>query len=104
MNKTPSFKTRTFSRDTLLEILYGDSEEGAVVLDEISGTSRWSVHHHLVFDFEGKLYSTTYSVGATEQQDERPWEYDGDQIECTQMRTIQRLTTDYEAIPSDETD
>lgn len=28
---------------------------------------------------------TTYSVGATEMQEERPWEFDGDEIVCTEV-------------------
>lgn len=32
----------------------------------------------------GKFYQITYSEGATELQDERPWEYD-DEITCTEV-------------------
>jgi len=46
--------------------------------DEIIDTSRWSVHHSIVFEDGGKFYQTSYSVGATEQQCEAPWEYEDD--------------------------
>ena len=54
------------------------------ILDKIIDTSRWSIIHEIVFEDNGKFYSTTYSEGATEMQDERPWEYDSI-IECTEV-------------------
>ena len=57
-----------------------------MVQSELVDTSRWSNIHEVVYkDLDsGKFYSSTYSVGATECQDERPWEYD-DEIECTEV-------------------
>lgn len=54
------------------------------ILDEIEDTSRWSVHHRIVFEYDGKFYETYYSEGATEMQDERPWEYD-EEVECDEV-------------------
>lgn len=54
------------------------------VLDKITDTSRWSVHHEIVFLHDGKFYETHYSEGATESQDESPWEYD-DEVECYEV-------------------
>jgi hypothetical protein len=54
------------------------------ILDEITDTSRWSVHHRIIFAYRGRFYETNYSVGATEMQDESPWEYD-DQVECIEV-------------------
>lgn len=42
----------------------------------ITGNTRWSIYHEVVFPWKGKYYKTSYSEGATEQQDERPFEYD----------------------------
>ena len=44
--------------------------------DKLIGTSRWSIQHEIIFQFEEKFYRTWYQVGATEYQDESPWEYD----------------------------
>lgn len=77
-------KTKYFSKDFLLhEVLDAENK----VEDEIVDTSRWSVIHYLVFrDPEsGNYYATTYSVGATEQQDEAPFEFDPDEIKCQQV-------------------
>ena len=56
----------------------------SAIKDEVTGTSRWSIFHDIVFEYEGKFYQTSYSVGATECQDESPWE-DEDEIECTEV-------------------
>ncbi|MCM3387228.1 hypothetical protein M3649_03665 [Ureibacillus chungkukjangi] len=56
----------------------------SAILDEIEETSRWSVHHRIVFAHDGKFYEAYYSEGATEMQDERPWEYD-EEVECDEV-------------------
>ncbi|KXZ22393.1 hypothetical protein P4T89_12745 [Bacillus nakamurai] len=54
------------------------------ILEEITGISRWSVNYRIVFPYQGRFYETFYSRGATEIQDESPWEYD-DQVECYEV-------------------
>jgi hypothetical protein len=56
----------------------------SAIVNEITDTSRWSIHHKIVFEHEGKFYQTHYSEGATEIQDERPWEYDED-VDCIEV-------------------
>ncbi|HBN95102.1 MAG TPA: hypothetical protein DDZ66_02285 [Firmicutes bacterium] len=56
----------------------------AALEDKIIDNSRWSIHHEIIFEYEGKFYKTYYSVGATESQDERPWEYE-DEVDCTEV-------------------
>lgn len=75
-------KVKVFSRDYLVNECelpwYG------AVVDRIIDTTRWSIVHEIVFEDNGKFYMTTYSEGATECQDERPWEYD-DEVKCTEV-------------------
>lgn len=52
--------------------------------NEITDTSRWSIHHEIVFAHDGKFYRTWYSEGATEQQCESPWEYQ-ENVECYEV-------------------
>lgn len=85
---------RIFDRETLLSKLCGKD----CVRDLILDTSRWSVYHELIFRHENKLYVTTYSCGATELQDESPWEYDGDEIECAEVEEYERTVIDYREI------
>ena len=72
---------KKFSKDYLrneLDLPYG------AILDKIIDTTRWSIRHEIVFEDNGKFYQTTYSEGATECQDERPWEYK-DEVECYEV-------------------
>ena len=82
------------SRDKALDILYGN-EGGEVILDEIVDTSRWSVHHDLVVKIDGKFYSAEYSVGATEYQNESPWQNENEvefvEVEPKEVTTIKYI-------------
>lgn len=56
----------------------------SAVKDDIVDTSRWSIHHEIIFAHDGKYYRTYYSEGATEMQFEIPWEYETE-VECTEV-------------------
>lgn len=75
-------RTKVFSKDYLVNEL--DLPRYNTIFDRIVDTTRWSIIHEIVFEDNEKFYMTTYSEGATECQDERPWEYD-DKIECTEV-------------------
>lgn len=62
------------------------------IRDVITDTSRWSIHHEIVFEDNGKFYKTGYSVGATENQDESPWEYDSE-VSCieVELKEVKKL-------------
>lgn len=94
--------TRKFPKADLLEVLdlsVGETHEGySLVETKMIGTRRWSIDHAMVFGFEDKFWRANYSVGATEQQDEGPWEYDGDEIECVQVAPRPVTTVIYEPV------
>ena len=75
-------RTKVFSKDYLMDEL--DLPYENTIVDRIVYTTRWSIIHEIVFEDNGKFYMTTYSEGATEIQDERPWEYD-DEIKCIEV-------------------
>lgn len=83
-----------FTKEFLRESLYGDT----TVQDTITDHSRWSVGHERIFKHEGKLYRTWYSVGATENQDESPYEYADNEIECPEVIAVTRTVTVYEPL------
>ena len=83
-----------FSKQFLIDSL----DENETILDEIVDHSRWTVEHRRIFKHEGKLYETFYSVGATEQQDESPYEYADARIECDEVVPVQKPITVYEKI------
>ena len=70
-------------------------EEGETISDTIVGHRRWSVDYERIFRHEGRFFKTTYSVGATEGQDERPYEYDPDEIECPEVFPTEVITIVY---------
>lgn len=63
--------------DEARDILSEDNEDFRIIKDEIIETSRWSILHYLTVQriSDGKFFGSAYSEGATEQQDESPWEY-----------------------------
>jgi len=50
----------------------------------------------MVFETEGKFYETFYSVGATESQEERAYEYEPDDIECKEVFPVEKTIIVYE--------
>lgn len=95
---------KLFSKEDLKGMLYGDIDLD--VYDVISNdidivdTFRWSIIHEMIFTTvkDGKFYRTTYSVGATECQDESPYEYAPDMIECEEVIPKEITTTIYVAV------
>jgi hypothetical protein len=79
------------------DLAYGDYDEELfeVVYDKIVDTSRWSVISEMVFKNGGMFYKTSYSTGATESQDESPYEYDGDMIEVKEVFPKEEVITVY---------
>jgi len=80
---------KIFSKDYLrneLDLPY------SAIKNDIIDNSRWSIYHEIIFKDGDKFYRTSYSVGATECQDESPWEYD-DEIECTEVELKQVMVT-----------
>lgn len=70
---------------------------GGVVEDRIIDTSRWSTIHELIFTYQGKHYQSTYSCGATEMQDEGPWEYEKE-VECTEVQQVEKIVKVWEVV------
>ncbi len=79
--------SKSFPKELLQGMSWGDCEEGYTILEtQQTGTSRWSIHYTQIFSApDGNLYKTGFSRGATEMQDESPYEYAGDMIECEQV-------------------
>ena len=87
--------TRTFKRDFLIDVISDDAEDVKVIKDEVYETTRWSILSELIFKFEDKFCRNCYSRGATEQQCESPWEYDGEDIECTEVKPVEVTAVEY---------
>lgn len=96
-----------FSKDILRSIVYGYPEGDVTedlldffekVEETLVDTTRWSLLYELVFKFSGKYYKTSYSVGATECQDESPFEYDPDMIECAEVEPVEVTVVQYREV------
>lgn len=63
-------------------------------------TTRWShVHERVYWDLDSdKYWRTTYQTGATECQDESPYEYDGDEIEFDEVVPVETKKTIYTVV------
>lgn len=59
------------------EIIWGDYPDFKVIQDKIVDNRRWSIDHHIVVQriSDGKYFADCYSRGATESQEESPYEY-----------------------------
>jgi len=90
-----------FARDELREVIWNDSEILKRVRDELVYTTRWATVHDLIFEYNGKFYQTEYRRGATECQDEQPFEYDGDSegmIECREVEPYEKTIIEYRIV------
>ena len=78
------------------EIILGDSTEYRVIVDEIVENSRWSIIHEIVVQRknDNKFFKGSYSIGATECQDEKPYEYEPAQF--VEVVPVQKTITVYE--------
>ena len=78
-----------FTRKFLQNLACEDHDPIIVELikDEICDHTRWSVGHDVIFKVlaTNKFYSTYYSRGATEYQDESPYECEPAEIECAEV-------------------
>ena len=94
--------TKKFPAKELLDLgLPGDHdpEEVTVISDTITGHRRWSVDHALIFRLPdqppGEAWMVDYSVGATESQDEGPWEGETE-VKATLVREVEKLVKVWE--------
>ena len=92
--------TKQFAKTDLQELLWGECDTLTKVRNEMYDTSRWSIWYEIIFkeNETGKLYQTTYSRGATECQDEQPWEYDGDLIDCHEVEAFEKTIIEYRVV------
>jgi len=89
------FASRKFKKEWLRELLWDDIDDAELVSDIIDDHRRWSVGHTIIFMFDGKFYKTSYSVGATEYQDEQPFEYCDDEIDCVEVEPVKVTAIEY---------
>jgi len=77
-------------------IVYGDDPNFKEILEEIEDTSRWSIHYRIIVRrlSDGKLFESGFRRGATESQDESPYEYESEAV-FKEVKPIERVVIDY---------
>lgn len=83
------------------DVVYEDHEDWQVVETETVGNSRWSVHKESICIHvpTGEHYLFSYSVGATEYQEEHPFEYEK---EVTPVKVVQKEVVRTEWVPDED--
>lgn len=93
--------------ETARELAWGQAGQVingfTVVENEIEDTSRWSVHYRLVIlnQYNNTYWKTWYSEGATESQDERPFEDEyeyGKSVEFHEVEPVEVVTIEYRKV------
>lgn len=88
-----------FPKEVLVELACcteGDEHEGLTLIQtKLIDHSRWSLVYEMVVKHDDYFYKTTYSKGATEMQDESPFEYEDDEIECNLCYPVNVQVTEY---------
>jgi hypothetical protein len=71
-----------FTIEDAQDIISGLNKNFVTIEKEITGTSRWSIKYSIVIQrlSDGKFFKSRYSKGATELQDEQPYEYEDEAI------------------------
>ena len=85
-----------FEKKWLQNLIHNDVDDGEVVENKIVKTSRWSIHHEIVFKYNERFFETQYSTASTEAQDERPFDYNPDNIEWKEVFLVEKMVTVYE--------
>lgn len=82
------------TREEAAEIVDGDLDDWKTVETHIIDKSRWSIIEEGIFEHipSGKFYQMSWSFGATEQQDESPFEhYDPEPVEVHQIEKMVKV-------------
>lgn len=77
-------------------VVYSDHEDFETIKTQIIDKSRWSVFYDGVFKHiqTEKLYWVSWSVGATEYQEEGPFEYGGE-VDFIEVKPVEVVKIEY---------
>jgi hypothetical protein len=78
-------------------IVWNDHDDFLTVETNIFDATRWSIIYKNIYEQKssGKFFKTSYSVGATESQDEQPYEYVKEAV-FEEVFPVEKLVTVYE--------
>lgn len=84
------------TKEQARDIIWGSNKDFIEIQDDIVEHRRWSVVHEIIVQrkSDGKYFKDNYNTGATENQDERPYEYT--EPNFTEVFPVTKTYTDYE--------
>ena len=85
------------SAEVAREAIWGEIEGFEKIFDDVvDDTGRWTTTHEIVIKrlSDGKFFRDYYTQGATEHQDQSPWEYG--QPEFTEVFPVEKTVIVYE--------
>lgn len=90
--------TVTLSPEYLRDLLDDNgNDEFDIVVNKITDTSRWAIHHRLVIyrKTDQRYFETHYRTGATEYQEESPFEYE-DEVTLREVFAVEKTVIVFE--------
>lgn len=80
-------------------IVWNDHEDWEEIETKITDHDRWSVYYEGVYKHKPseKFYSVIWAVGATEQQDMQPFEYEKE-VEFTEVHQVEKVVKVWEPV------
>lgn len=92
----------TYPKEVLQELAYDEFDDNLfeIIYQNLEDSSRWSLQYEMVFKdkLTDKFYVTNYSCGATESQDESPYEYEDDFVEVIEVEPKEVTVIEYFAV------
>ena len=84
------------TKEEALLILDDDHEKYKLIEDTMEGNGRCGIYHTIVVQEleSNNFYISSYSVGATENQDEGPWEHE-DTVDFYEAEAYETTVTEY---------
>lgn len=86
----------TLTKSQAQEIISRDDLNFEVIKKEIASKSRWSIEYEIIVKrkSDGKYFRDFYQIGATEHQEESP--YDNSDPDFEEVFPVERMVIDYE--------
>jgi hypothetical protein len=87
------------TKEEARDVVWEDHEDWETIEEDICSNSRWAIHMRGIFKHvpSGKFYELHWDKGATEYQEQQPFEYtDPDLIEVHQVEKVVKV---WETVP-----
>jgi hypothetical protein len=90
------------TKEQAVEIAFGESDPALFTLEDevMEDTSRWEIEYSRVFQHvpTGKYYQVYYRMGATEMQENMPFECDSFPLRPQQVRKVEKTVEVWEVV------